>query len=92
LTLARRYFQLGDGFELLQLLLDTWRKEAIDPRDKVFAILHLVTDEIPYSMRLDYSKSVSIVYREVVQYLLAQYGNLDVLLYAHINPESRIPS
>jgi hypothetical protein len=92
LTSARRCFQLGDGFELLRLLLDTWRREATDPRDKVFAILHLVTDEIPHSMRPDYFKSVSIVYREVVQYLLAQYGNLDVLLYAHMNPESRIPS
>jgi hypothetical protein len=92
LTLARRCFQLGDGFELLQLLIDTWRREATDPRDKVFAISHLVKDEKPYSMRTDYSKSISIVYGEVVQYLIAQYRNLDILLYAHINQESRIPS
>lgn len=92
LTLARSRFELGGGFELLQLLLDTWRRGATDPRDKVFAILHLVNDEIPHSMRPDYSKSISIIYGEVVQYLITQYGNLDVLLYAHINPESSIPS
>jgi hypothetical protein len=64
---------------LLHLLSEAWGLETSDPRDKVFALLHLATDGLHSKMTPDYSKSVDQVYMEVVNDLILRERNLDVL-------------
>jgi hypothetical protein len=51
-------------------------------RDKVYALLGLVKQEIADAIAVDYSRSPSEVYTDVAIYLLKVQGRIDVLLHA----------
>jgi hypothetical protein len=64
---------------LLDLLQRFWLNEATDPRDKVYALLGLATDNHPNSLVPDYSLPVGTVYGMVVKDLMTRSKNLDFL-------------
>ncbi|KAM0544493.1 hypothetical protein ACHAPJ_011787 [Fusarium lateritium] len=51
--------------------------ESTDPRDKIYGLLGLVTEN--HSIEVDYSKSLNKVYEEVTLSLINMSGDLDVL-------------
>ena len=57
--------------EILQMFRHT---ECEDPRDKVYAPLCLATNDVRQCVRPDYKKTTLEVYKEVVEYYLAQPG------------------
>ncbi|PSN60268.1 hypothetical protein BS50DRAFT_579418 [Corynespora cassiicola Philippines] len=74
------------------LLWNTWDRESTDPRDKVFAIQALVNqaEDIPAP---DYTKSMRQVYCEVARDIIANKGQMDILLAASgTNNSSSLPS
>ena len=83
----RQHMRDVKSMSLLRLLAQNWNRGATDPRDKVFALLGLATDEHSSSVVPDYSKPVDHVYRKVVQDIIERQQNLDVLscggLYSH---------
>ena len=67
--------------------------KATDPRDKVFALLGITTDESQKIIKPDYSKSVSIqnVYLETARYIFSCNDDpLCVLSYAGIGYQNRM--
>ncbi|KAL1881393.1 hypothetical protein VTK73DRAFT_4153 [Phialemonium thermophilum] len=66
--------------QFLDTLLCSRRREATDHRDKIFAVLGLVPDEIQkMGIHPDYRKSVQEVYCNATRVLIESSGNLDVL-------------
>ena len=64
----------------LEGVLQTCRQsDALDPRDKVYAPLGLVTDPRTRDFPVDYTREPNAVYRALVAHLLACYGRLDWL-------------
>lgn len=71
------------GPDLFNLLLSSWYFQETDPRDKVYALLDITNiptrnqgqDELPNSIVVDYKKTVSEVYQDVIKYLI-NYHNL----------------
>ena len=59
--------------------------KAKDPRDKVYALLGLVTDELGIKALVDYNKSTETVYTETARYLLGREPHpLRILTYAGV--------
>lgn len=82
-----------EDHSLKALLSQTWKKEATDPRDKVFALLGLAKDAIGWSPRADYSKSVERVYLETTRDVMARERDLSILEYASGgNSKTSLPS
>ena len=66
---------------LLHLMDSFAPNEATDPRDKVYALLGLATDNHSESMIPNYESPVSVVYAESVKDIISREGNLQVLSY-----------
>ncbi|KAK3941792.1 heterokaryon incompatibility protein 6, OR allele [Diplogelasinospora grovesii] len=66
--------------ELLAFLIHARQRNATDPRDKIFAVLGLVSGS-PQNIGIkpDYRSSVGEVYCEATRRLIASSGNIDVL-------------
>ena len=75
-----------DHVSLLATLMETWPREAKDPRDKVFAIYGMFTKSIT---RPDYEKSIAQVYTDVAGVCIERSCNLNLLTCAGI--VNRIP-
>ena len=73
------------ALSLLRVMTLTRRKLASDPRDKFFAILGILPEEVRREFRADYSLSIRDVYTEVVDYILKTTQRLDIICQA-INP------
>jgi hypothetical protein len=69
----------GSYTSLLYLLHEHRRREATDPRDKVFAMLGLAEDFSPDLLKPNYSKSVGQIYRETTLASIKQTGSLEIL-------------
>lgn len=70
----------SDG-ELLSLMDNFWPNEATDPRDKVYALLSLATDNHSDSIVPDYKSPVGLVYAEIVKDIITRECNLQVFAY-----------
>lgn len=51
--------------------------EATDPRDKIYGLLGLVSEE--HNIQVDYNKTVGQLFAEVCQYFIDSSGNLDII-------------
>jgi hypothetical protein len=72
---------------LLEVLHACRSKLASDPKDKVFGIYGILTDEIRYHFNPDYGKLLREIYTDVVDYLLHTTRSLDVICHAiHFPP------
>ncbi|KAK2031669.1 hypothetical protein LX32DRAFT_680988 [Colletotrichum zoysiae] len=94
--LKRRYglanhlckMRLIDG-RLSDLLWNTWDRDAQDPRDKVFAVLGLVSrGEGHRLLRPDYGKSTRRVFCEAARDIVRAEESLDILLAAGGGPRA----
>jgi hypothetical protein len=81
----REATQNKTSLSLLDALSMCTRFGAKDPRDKIFALLGLVTHNLAIPDWVDYNKSTEEVYRSTTRYLLSQTSDsLCVLNYAGI--------
>ncbi|KAJ9158006.1 HET-domain-containing protein [Coniochaeta hoffmannii] len=62
---------------LLDVLARFKNVHSTDPRDRVYGLLGLVTEE--HSVRVDYGKKVGDAFAEVAVYLINSLGNLDII-------------
>jgi hypothetical protein len=66
--------------ELSSLIFSTILFKATDPKDKIYALLNIAMEyvDIP-EFKVDYTKSVSQVLKEVVLYVIEAEGTLEIL-------------
>lgn len=84
IRLSRGYINTNTRANLGELLRDVRSCKASDPRDKVFAILGIVSDAkaaFPDDS-LDYDRSVSSIYTQAARFLFDHENNLRVLCEA----------
>ncbi|EGO56918.1 hypothetical protein NEUTE1DRAFT_84487 [Neurospora tetrasperma FGSC 2508] len=78
---------------LVRLVMDSWSSQASDPRDKIFALLGVVTGAAADGLVGDYSLSVEQVYTGLAAFALTKHGEVDILRYASGYTKSRnLPS
>jgi hypothetical protein len=77
----REQREKGENIRLLHVLRHIRPYECADPRDKVYAALGMAMDVNENDIIPDYTKSMSVVYTEVVDFCISKSGNntLDVL-------------
>ncbi|CAF3511544.1 unnamed protein product [Fusarium graminearum] len=63
--------------KLMDVLTRFREVESTDPRDRIYGLLGLVTDD--HGIHADYTKSVQDLYRETTISLINMSGNLDIL-------------
>ena len=80
-TVTIREFGFSDT--LRDLLLTTRYLQCSDPRDKVYALLNLASNESS-DIKSDYSKSTSEVFRSVAEHSLSKHENLEFLAYCYL--------
>ena len=82
-----------EDLRLSNLIYDTWRREASDPRDKVYALYGLVQAYQKVPLEISYTKSVEDVYRSTVRFCIENEGSLDILAYvSQFRNQSHLPS
>jgi hypothetical protein len=83
----------NQSWGLLTLLRLTRQYKATDPRDKVFAVIGIVTnvDSIPVDLKPDYGLSTEEVYLSVAMHNLEKLKNLELLAHAGTNSTSQNP-
>jgi hypothetical protein len=70
-TIALRdKFQSGQRNFFLEILMDSMRFQASDPRDKIYALLGVNTDNTGHLIKADYSLPVISVYRNTTALLI----------------------
>lgn len=74
--------------DILSVLQRSRNSSSTDPRDKVFAILGLVSSHVQIGFPIDYSQTIDEVYTRLATYLIHDKRNLEVLKYAGI----KVPS
>jgi hypothetical protein len=67
---------------LLDVLYRGRNCSATDPRDKVYALLGLVNQQVSNSVSVNYSRPTQVVFTILATYLLQEQGRLDVLSHA----------
>jgi hypothetical protein len=82
LSINRHNFRLARASSLVGLLQRNWTAQATDPRDRIFALLGLATDCQRPTLPADYSLSQWEVYLRMMNFLLENYGNLDIIAYS----------
>jgi hypothetical protein len=82
LSINRHNFCLARASSLVGLLQRNWTAQATDPRDRIFALLGLATDCQRPTLPADYSLSQWEVYLRMMNFLLENYGNLDIIAYS----------
>ncbi|KAH9216197.1 heterokaryon incompatibility protein-domain-containing protein, partial [Leptodontidium sp. 2 PMI_412] len=78
-TIQKRDTRYPPAEQLLSLLIQFRRRQATDPRDKIFSLLGLVEDIGSIGLAPDYASSTAEVYKKTTATLLMHTGNLDVL-------------
>lgn len=68
----KRKLHQKDTLSLNEALTISSNFNSTDPRDKVFALLGLITDDLDIHAWVDYSKSVEELYRDTTRYLLSR--------------------
>jgi hypothetical protein len=79
--------------QLLHILVSFRNKTSTDPRDKVYGILGLTTARDDPRFTVDYSCTVSEVYRKVAEYVITVTHNLEIISVRQgiVHPDS-LPS
>lgn len=76
------------GRELMTLLFDTDRCKFTDPRDRIFALLSLLSEyDRDLGLIPDYSKDVAEVYEDVVLKHIRSTQTLDILKFCDLAPQ-----
>ncbi|KAH8903333.1 HET-domain-containing protein [Coniochaeta sp. PMI_546] len=75
--IMREIEESGYHASLLDVLARFKNVHSTDPRDRVFGLLGLVTEQ--HDIRVDYGKSVGDVFAEVAVCLINSLGNLDII-------------
>ncbi|KAF5638028.1 heterokaryon incompatibility 6 OR allele [Fusarium sp. NRRL 52700] len=73
----RRLMSQGKGSRLMDVLVRFREMESTNPRDKIFGLLGLVTED--HGINVDYTMSVPELYRQATASLINLAGNLDIL-------------
>lgn len=85
----RAVMREGYAATLLDVLARFKNVHATDPRDRVYGLLGLVTEE--HGVRVDYAKSVGDVFAEVAAHLINSLGNLDIVCQNPWAKDERTP-
>ncbi|KAG5787634.1 hypothetical protein H9Q69_013306 [Fusarium xylarioides] len=72
-----RLMTQSKGSKLMDVLVRFREMESTDPRDKIFGLLGLVTEE--HGINVDYMTSVPELYQQTTASLINLAGNLDIL-------------
>jgi hypothetical protein len=81
----RRLMSHGKGSKLMDVLVRFREMESTNPRDKIFGLLGLVTED--HGIKVDYLMSVPELYQQTTVSLINLAGNLDALCQ---NPFERL--
>ncbi|EWG53378.1 hypothetical protein FVEG_11822 [Fusarium verticillioides 7600] len=73
----RRLMTQGKGSKLMDVLVRFREMESTDPRDKIYGLLGLVTED--HGINADYMASVPELYQQATVSLINLAGNLDIL-------------
>lgn len=85
-------FRDRSGRSLEDLLIATSDRRALDPRDKVFALLGLVSDDTTSQLVPDYRLSKNAVYQKTMLDLFNAHGDLEMLVGAMNRQDDNIPT
>lgn len=82
------------GNNALSSLLDFVRiAKCDDPKDKVYAILNLINPQYKIQVEVDYDKTASEVYKDLILQCINQNSRLDILRYCHLDDrDEEMPS
>ncbi|KAK3320640.1 heterokaryon incompatibility protein-domain-containing protein [Cercophora scortea] len=79
--------------DLVQLVIDTWSSQASDPRDKIFALLGVISGAAVDGLVADYSLSTEHIYTGFAAFALLKQGMTNLFKYAGVNVKSHsLPS
>lgn len=78
----------GDCNAFSELLLKTFSCEALDERDRVFALLGLVQGAHLEGLIADYTKTTEDVYIGLAAYFLIRHGQTNILIWATVSSHS----
>lgn len=86
---TRIEYKAGRPFEFAELLCHFSRHQCVDPRDKIYSLLGLVSFGFFQGFRPDYTKDRFQVFLDVACVNLSGNGNLNILSHvsAHLNGE-----
>ncbi len=88
---AVNQIQLGRG-SLLNSLGGFQDLKVTDPKDRVIALLGLVTDCEDGDIKIDYTQSVATIYTNAVRFLVQKYRNLEPFCQIARSPSSSMPT
>ena len=71
--------QKSEGLRLSDLIITNWKREASDPRDKVYALYGLVQGYQKVPLEISYAISVEDVYKSTVRFCIENEGSLSIL-------------
>jgi hypothetical protein len=71
-----------DSDDLLDVLQRSRNCSATDTRDKVYALLGLVKQDIANAISVDYTRTPTDIFIDIAVCLLKDHGRIDVILYA----------
>jgi hypothetical protein len=80
------------SLDLLQLLLQTRATATTDPRDRIYCLLGLASDQELLQIEINYADSVETVYRSFTLRHIECYGTLDVLAVPRTCQETMLPT
>lgn len=80
----------GDCDAFSQLLLKTSSCQALDPRDRVFALLGLVQGAHLEGLVADYTKTSEEVYIGIAAYFIIRHGQTNILMWATVSSHSSL--
>lgn len=78
----------GDCNAFSELLLKTFSCQALDERDRVFALLGLVQGAHLEGLIADYTKTTEDVYIGLAAYFLIRHGQTNILIWATVSNHS----
>ena len=85
--------QKSEGLRLSDLILTNRKREASDPRDKVYALYGLVQGYQKVPLEIDYAMSVEDVYKSTVRFCVQNEGSLSILTHvSQFRNQSDFPS
>ena len=73
------------------ILLRYKNRECYDPRDKIYGMLGLASEEIVSLIKPDYTTPASQVYENAALTIMRKYGNMDIMSHI-IDGPSRMPN
>ena len=82
----------GKKMDLLNLLLQTRATLTTDPRDKIYCLLGLSSDQELLKIEPSYEESVENVYRSFTLRHIQVYGNLDILTVPRFEQHATLSS